>query len=136
MYIRKAVTASTLIFSLIAGLVGFRLFPFSNYSMFSWLKSDASTFALYAKDQKSNETLLGPSNVYPFSLLHIAHMAYSQADKPTPNYEWMRALGERYKLLHPNTRTIVLKKVTFLKNPDSQLEIIPNQTRIIYELAL
>ncbi len=136
MYLRKAVTVSTLIFSLIAGVVGFRLFPFSNYSMFSWLKSDTSTFALYAKDQKGHETLLGPSNVYPFSLLHIAHMAYSQENKINPNYEWLRALGERYKSFHPNTRTIVLKNVTFLKNRDSHLAIIPNRTRIIYELAL
>jgi len=133
-WFRWGVVISGLLISLWLAFVGGRLFPFSDYPMFAYLRTDLSTYALACEVSEQKPILLDSSVVGPMVRLHLAQFLRISLQSDQLDSKWSRRVWERIRKQQIPCDRLNIIRAEFVVDDRGHLKFEHNASRTLREL--
>ena len=118
------------------GVAGIRLFPFSDYPMFSYTRNtlNVSSIKIHFRD---GQELLAPNYIfYPLTRLHVAEMIWASQKKQNPDYSWVTGFKDRILRHYPSADKVIVFSGRFDEATSKPLVLNPGSIKILAEYDL
>ncbi len=137
MSINKKLAIIVLVFSFAIGLLGVRIFPFSDYPMFAYVRTHLEAYTIMIKNKDGTEVLMRAHHFYPFYRLHIHQMVMFTLDKPNPDFSWLKLFERRAKRQVPDAVALTITRVAFKRDKNRMLDMSsPSIILRVHEMPL
>ena len=102
--------------AIFVGLSGTRLYPFSDYPMFSYKVQNLVTYTLTVQQQEGPDLVLRNRAIFPLTKLNLAQAGWLTEKGKLPNYEWALPLLSNAKNQYATLTKINVQKIE-ITNP-------------------
>lgn len=135
MSLRKRCAAFVLLLSILLGLSPWRIYPFSNYTMFAYNRRNTMTYGLVLRKKDGTKMLLPRDYISPLTRLNLWQLGAATKEHPERS-EWVQFLGRRAATQMPNIDSISLQEISILSNEDGTWSADLTSGQKIVEISL
>lgn len=120
--LRISIAIIVLCTGLIVGLMRIRLFPFSDYPLFSYNRNKATTYAIALYYPDGSKEFLSNRMLAPLTRLSLNEAVHATEKNYLPNYNWVTFFLERSAKYKKPFDSIRIEEIKFISTPSDNSE--------------